>query len=107
MPVSGVNTINVGVDHNHWQRLSNITVTAFPDGAQVGFAFRGDPKDIILTLEGATTVIYSFNGNTDHGELITSSDRSQVIFRRRPAIGMWFRVAGGSGTITVEAWASQ
>ena len=100
-----IGPVTAGIDHNHWQRVV-VTSTTFEGDGDVLFRFKGEPKDIILTLEGTTTVIYSFNGNTDHGELITSTDRAQMIFKRRPATRMWFRVASGSGTVTVEAWAS-
>ncbi|KKN18081.1 hypothetical protein LCGC14_0959400 [marine sediment metagenome] len=107
MPVGPVGPNNVGVDFNHWQRVSSFNNTSYKSEANVAFRLKGNPKDIILTLEGSVTVFYSFNGNTDHGELITTTDRSQMIFHRRPATRMWFRVASGSGTVTVEAWASQ
>ena len=92
----------VGIDKNHWDRLV-INVGAFPPFAQVSFKFKGDPKDIILSIEADGPIAYSFNGNNMHGELATGTDRSQVQFHRRPATGIWFR---GSGTVTIEAWAS-
>lgn len=106
MPQTGVPKQNNGADHNHWERVADITATSFADFADVAFRFKGAAKEIILTVEGGTTVEYSFNGNTVHGEVIPSSDRSQLIFTRRPAIGMWFKVASGTGIVTVEAWAS-
>lgn len=94
-----------GVDFNFWERLT-VTNTVYDGYADVFFRFRGGTKDLILTVEGGTTVFYSFNGNTDHGEIIPSTDRSQLIFRNRPVGKIWFRVASGTGTVTVEAWAS-
>jgi hypothetical protein len=108
MPTGPIGPNNTGVDYNHWQRVSALTKTAYSFEADVAFRFRGNPKDMILTLEGAVGVAYSFNGNTDHGELLPSTDRSQVTFRRRPGTRMWFRALGpGGGTVTIEAWASQ
>ncbi len=98
--------ITQGTDYNYWNRVSGITNTTFNNEAEVFFRFKGASKHIILTLEGATTVKYSFNGNTTHGELITSTDRSQVIFNSRPVSKIWFKVDGGTGQVTVEAWAS-
>lgn len=106
MPKSGVITQNIGRDYNYWKRIADITVTSFEEVAQVEFRFKGAAKEIIMTVEGSTRVEYSFNGNTVHGEIIPSSDRSQLIFTRRPAIGIWFKVAAGTGIVTVEAWAS-
>ena len=106
MPTGPLVPNEKGTDFNHWQRISGITNTSFEEGPDLTFRFKGSAKDIILTLEGSVTVIYSFNGNTEHGELIASSDRSQVVFRRRPASMMWFKVVGGTGACTVEAWAS-
>lgn len=101
------NKKTTGIDHNHWERLA-VTTVGFPQTAQVGFKFRGGIKDIILTLEGGTTVAYSFNGNTVHGELISGTTRAQVYLLRRPAAGIWFKLlAPGAGTVTIEAWASQ
>ena len=96
--------ITQGKDYNFWERFT-ITNTAFDNDANVLFRFRSGPKTIILTLEGATAVQYSFNGSTIHGELITSTDRAQMIFNNRPASKIWFKVAAGSGGVTVEAWA--
>jgi len=92
----------VGIDKNHWQKLT-VATPGFPQFAQTAFKFKGEPKEIILTIEAGGPVEYSFNGNNVHGELVLGSSREQVQFSRRPAIGIWFR---GNGTVTIEAWAS-
>jgi len=91
-----------GIDKNHWERLT-INSGSFPAYAQVGFKFKGEPKDIILTIESGGPIQYSFTGVNVHGELIAATDRSQLVFRRRPATGIWFK---GTGVVTIEAWAS-
>ena len=106
MPTGPSGPNEKGTDFNHWQRISGIANTSFNSDPDLAFRFKGGVKDIILTLEGSVTVIYSFNGNTEHGELITSTDRSQIIMRRRPVSMMWFKVVSGTGACTVEAWAS-
>ena len=104
--VSPKGPVTSGVDFNYWQRLDSITQTSFNTAADAIFAFKGGTRDIILTVEGSTTVLYSFNGSTVHGELIPSSDRSQLIFHRRPVTKIWFKVATGTGAVTIEAWAA-
>jgi hypothetical protein len=101
--------ITRGADFNFFEKLE-VTNTTFGDPndgyqADIIISLRGPLKTLFLVNEGSEVIEYSFNGNTLHGDLTPGTPTAALSFDNRPVSKMWFRVAGGSSIIRVEAWA--
>jgi hypothetical protein len=97
--------ITSGVDKNFFDRLT-VTNTDFNNIADVICQFKGAHKFLNMLNEDAVVIEYSFNGNTVHGDLaISGSPGEEVEFPARVFSKIWFRVAAGTGTVRVEAYA--
>ncbi len=94
--------VTLGKDFNHFQKLV-VSDTSFPEEPQVVIRFRG-PQRLSFILEAGTTIEYSFNGNTLHGDMTASTPSEKLEFITRPNKKIWFRVLSGSSTVRVEAW---
>lgn len=107
-----------GRDFNFFEKRT-VTWTQF--GAPDGYTTTdGYGPDMIITFPtqglifinetDATTIQYSFNGTTVHGELVggaTSPSRS-LTFNNRVASLIWFRISNGaSATVSVQAWGTR
>ena len=90
--------ITQGVDFNHYQQ-EVLASASFPEDAQVIIRFRGPQKLIFVCTAGS--VEYSFNGNTVHGVVTTSSPDDKLDFGFRPGKKIWLR---GTGTIRIHAY---
>jgi len=101
-PGATPSAITDGKDFNFFDKLV-ITATSFQNEADVVIRFRG-PQRLHFSLEAGTTVEYSFNGNTVHGDMTTSQASAERDFGVRAGKKIWFRVPSGSATVRVEAW---
>lgn len=94
--------VTLGKDFNYFEKLV-ITDTSFPTEPQAVIRFRG-PQHLSFILETGSTVEYSFNGNTLHGDMTASTPSATLDFLMRTNKKIWFRVPSGSATVRVEAW---
>lgn len=105
-----------GFDFNFFQKVTVNWTTHF--GANDGYTTAdGYGPDLIITFptqglifsnSSGAIVEYSFNGNTIHGELATTGNRSILTFTNRVASLIWFRLqAPGTSIVSVEAWGTR
>lgn len=94
--------VTLGKDFNYFEKIV-VTDTAFPTVPQGVIRFRG-PQHLTFILETGTSVEYSFNGTTVHGDMTAATSSEQLDFLTRPNKKIWFRVPSGSATVRVEAW---
>ena len=95
--------IDNGFDKNYFVRLT-ITDTDFPNQANVVLPIKASVINLSLINEGLNTIDYSFNGNTQHGDLVPGTPSESLSFSGRRVSKMWFRAPSGSSTIRIEAW---
>lgn len=96
----------LGYDRNFFQK---ITVAS---GTFGGSSVDGYQPDMIITFSTYTvtfilesgSIEYSFNGNTVHGDMTSSTPSASLTFQNRVISKIWFR---GTGTVRVEAWANR
>jgi|ERR1017187_2464573 hypothetical protein len=108
-PSAGYTTY--GIDNNFYQALT-ISATTWGGGSTSGvlpdIIIPFTPAGVIFTnLSASGTVLYTFNGTTQHGQLIGYSGlgiSQQLTFYNRVISKIWFKVASGSVNISVEAW---
>lgn len=117
-----IGKVTYGYSHNYFSKLA-VSWSTFGGGATDGY----QPDMIINLLEPTYTVImtnltatsstdgyasgsvieYSFDGNTVHGELGSSTTNFSLTFQNRVISTIWFRVQSGSSasiTVSVQAW---
>lgn len=103
----------LGRDFNFFKEIavSNTTFGLEADGYKPDMIITFPTKcgGVIFHTKGSSTntVEYSFNGNTVHGELVPSTNRTTIQFEHRQVSMIWFRIKSGSAgpiTINVEAW---
>lgn len=69
------------------------------------FKFRYSNLSFSLVWKGTGIIEYSFNGNTVHGDMESSTPTQAMFFDNRIVQGIWFRVKSGSGgDIRIECW---
>lgn len=93
-----------GHDPNFF-KLVTITDATYPDEAQCTVNIKWI-QSFSLVNYGTETVYYSFNGNTDHGDMRPGTPTEAIFFDNRPpsSFGIWFRTATPGQEIRVEAW---
>jgi hypothetical protein len=96
-----VGPITTGKDFNYYSSLV-ISGAAFPDSPQAQISFRG-PQKLRFDLTAGTTLEYSFNGNTVHGNMTVATNTATLDFHVRNNKFIWFRSSGGA-TVRVEAY---
>ena len=90
-------------------------------GAPDGYTVRdGYGPDIVIPFstqavsfvnygaDGYSSVEYSFNGTTVHGDMIPGTPSESLVFNNRTICMIWFRLKAGSTgpvNIRIEAWA--
>jgi hypothetical protein len=108
----GVGYVNFGRDHNFFQRKIISTSSfggASTDGYQPDMFITFSTQYVIFINETtSSTIEYSFNGTTVHGEITgtAASPYQKLEMPYRVVSKIWFRVKSGSstGTVTVQAW---
>lgn len=100
MPVSpvAIPPITIGFDHNFFEviTVSNANFNYLSD-LYIPFS----TYTVTFQLQSGTTVYYSFNGNTIHGNMTDGYASASLTFENRVISGIWFK---GSGVVRVEAW---
>lgn len=99
---------NNGKDFNFYEKIvvTNTTFGAAPEykwDVLITFTTTG----VMMLNEGTGVVEYSFNGNTIHGELDSTSVTKALSFDNRVINTIWFRIKSGSSapiTVSVQAW---
>lgn len=98
---------NYGYDYNFFQKYTSSGALYAVD-CNVLINMKSPTFTVSFQLESGGPVFYSFNGNTDHGDMnqgtsgyITSNN---LLFQNRVISKIWFR---GTGVIRVEAWANK
>jgi hypothetical protein len=94
--------VTLGKDFNFFEKIV-VTETSFPTEPQGVIRFRG-PQHLTFMLEAGTSVEYSFNGTTVHGDMTSGTSSAALDFLTRSNKKIWFRVISGSSTVRVEAW---
>lgn len=90
--------------------FAKVTVSddAYPGTAQCVFDLRkGTGVGLSLINRGSKVVCYSFDGETDHGDLYPSDPSKGLVFDHRDRPRMWLRLDDGetgSSVVRVEAW---
>jgi hypothetical protein len=99
-----------GRDHNLFQKIT-VDWTTFGgdsvDGYQPDIIIPFTTAGILFLNEGSSTVEYSFNGRTVHGELVSGTPSAGLTFDNRVVSMIWFRVASGSTVVRVDAWSTR
>lgn len=122
----GTGSVTLGYDRNFFQKIS-VTATGFGSnnagspyvpGPQPDMIIPFNTQSVILTnlslasgtYASGSVVEYSFNGQTVHGELGSSSANISLTFENRIVAKIWFRLQTGSSgpvSISVQAWSTQ
>jgi len=87
--------------YNYFQEIL-IDEYDFPTTPQVDFGFMS--QGIALLNRGSFTIVYSFNGTDEHGDLRSDDASAGIIFDNRLESKVWFKAKGGYGSVRVEAW---
>lgn len=100
-------TITTGFDHNYFYKAV-VTNSAYTSLATAQIPLRSI-QGFTLTNFGPGSTFISFNGTTDHIELVfTNSTPAQFIFDNRSIPGAWFRLSSGvTATVMITAWSSK
>jgi hypothetical protein len=99
----GIGYITQGRDYNYFQKFTVANATyggQSVDGYQPTDIITFSTQGIVLLLEAGGPVYVSYNGQTDHDELITTTF-PMVQYNNRVVSMFWLR---GSGTVSVRAW---
>lgn len=91
--------IDYGRDFNFFQRIT-VIAGSFQPNCDMVITF--PTYTVSFQLESGTTVLYSFNGNVTHGDMISGKSSASLIFENRSISKIWF---AGNGVVRVEAWA--
>lgn len=91
--------IVIGRDFNFFNK---ITVSAGSFSANCDLLITFPTYTVTFSLESGTSVEYSFNGNTLHGDMTSGKTSASLTFENRVISKIWFR---GTGVVRVEAWA--
>ena len=83
-------------------KIITVNTSSFPVDPQVSFAFNS--QGIILYNRGTSVVEYSFDGVNVHGDLDPTDSTAGISFDHRVECKIFFRTAGASQTVRVEAW---
>lgn len=95
--------INYGKDFNFFKKLTvNITDGYFPSQCQILIPFM--TQTVTFDLESGSSVEYSFNGNTLHGDMTAGEASENLVFENRVINKIFFR---GTGVVRIEAWATR
>jgi hypothetical protein len=79
---------------------------AFPTDPQADFGFNSQGFSFIN--KGTTTIEYSFDGETVHGNLVSTDESVERVFDFRTECKVWFRIESGPPSdVRVEAWRSR
>jgi len=87
--------------YNYFQEIL-IDGYDFPTTPQVDFGFMS--QGIALLNRGNFTIVYSFNGIDEHGDLRSDDASAGIIFDNRLESKVWFKAEDGYGSVRVEAW---
>jgi len=100
----------LGKDFNFFEKL-DVNWSDFGansvDGQQPDMIVTFLTQGVMIVNEGSGAVEFSFNGNTVHGELDSTTPTTSLTFNNRAVSKIWFRVKSGSSgpiTISVNAW---
>jgi hypothetical protein len=100
-----------GRDNNYFNKLE-VTATGFgsnsADGYQPDMVITFPTYTVTFQLEGTGVIQYSFNGQTIHGDMNSSTTgfySANLTFANRVISKIWFKVISGTPTVRVEAWA--
>lgn len=105
----GIGKTTFGRDFNYYKRVT-VSSASFEhnDGYSPDAICTIANQGFILAIETTTSpgvIAYSFNGTTEHGRLIPSTDRAVIKFENRVVSKIWFRlVSGGTTDVSIEAW---
>jgi hypothetical protein len=109
----GIGYVNFGKDYNYFKKLT-VAATSFGgasvDGYQPDMFITFSTQYVIFINETASSTIeYSFNGTTVHGEITGSASvgpYQKIEMPFRVVSKIWFRIKSGSsgGTVSVQAW---
>lgn len=94
-----------GRDFNFFTKLTVSTVSfggSSVDGYQPDTVITFPTYAVTFQLESGSSVEYSFNGTTVHGDMTSGKASATLIFENRVISKIWFR---GTGVVRVEAWA--
>jgi len=97
-----VSPITTGKDFNYYSSIVIPASAAFPSDPQAQITFRG-PQKLRFDLTAGTSLEYSFNGNTVHGDMNSGNNTKTLDFEVRSNKLIWFRSAGGA-TVRIEAY---
>lgn len=88
--------------------IETVDSTDYPNDPQCEFGFKGvSGAGLSLLNKGSKIVRYSFDGETDHGELDPTDPSVGEVFDNRKRGQLWLRLADdetGSTTVKVVAW---
>jgi len=94
--------VTTGRDFNFFKRVS-VSSATFTDNCDAIITF--PTQTISFLLEGTGVVEYSFNGNTLHGDMDSTTSTKGLVFDNRLVSKIWFRLkSGGPVTVRIEAW---
>lgn len=89
--------------YNYFQILNFTDGYGFPTVPQIRFGFMAQAFSFLN--RNTTTVQYSFDGETIHGDLNPDDASQGLVFDTRAESRVWFKSADdGYGTVRVEAW---
>lgn len=93
-----------GKDFNYF-KLVTINDTTYPDESQCTINVK-NIQSFSLVNYGSATVYYSFNGNTDHGDMRPGTSTAAIFFDNRTpqSAGIWFRTDTPGQEVRIEAW---
>ncbi len=95
-----VNTKTKGYSWNFYQKLT-VTDTSYPVASQITINLRLPCTGFSLYLVSGASATYSFDGITQHGELLTALPYLQ--WDNRTACGIWL-TSPASSVVRCEAW---
>lgn len=97
--------ITNGKDFNLFEKIT-VTSATFTTEADTVINFRHQRGLSLWNMSGSTTVEYSFNGTTIHGELVGGTAYAGFVWENRVVSQIWLRITSGvSANVRVEAWA--
>lgn len=86
-------------DYNFFNKVT-VTASNF-DGYNSDITIPFSTHGVTFFLESGSSVQYSFNGTTVHGDMTSGLASAALTFLNRPVCRVWFK---GTGVVRIEAW---